>query len=152
MFRIPTDPDPRIHTTGLRIQILPFQWFSWCQEKVRRRFIYCTSGFTENKSLRGHKTSEIEVFRNFLLVIGKIRIRTNKYGSARPKNLRIRILYSYSAANLLVSVSVADPGCTCISRILIFIQPGSNNSSKRGETFFWDPTIFCCYKNHKIVK
>jgi hypothetical protein len=28
-------------------------------------------------------------------------------------------------------VSVADPGC--LSRILIFIHPGSNNSIKRGE-------------------
>ena len=44
--------------------------------------------------------------------------------------------------------NVADPGC--LSRILIFIHPGSNKSTKRGGKFYC-PTIFCYHKYHKIV-
>jgi hypothetical protein len=42
--------------------------------------------FKDNKSLRRHKTEEIKVFLNFLLVDRKPRIRTNNYGSGRLKN------------------------------------------------------------------
>ncbi len=42
--------------------------------------------------------------------------------------------------------SVADP--RCLSWILIFIHPGSNNST-RGKLFL--STIFCSQKNHEIV-
>ncbi len=39
-----------------------------------------------------------------------------------------------------------------LSRILIFIHPGSNNSTKRGGgKNFLCPTIFCCHKYHKIL-
>ncbi len=49
-------------------------------------------------------------------------------------------------------LSVADPGC--LSRILILFipDPGSKNSTKRGEgKFFYCPTFFCSHKYHTIV-
>jgi hypothetical protein len=48
--------------------------------------------------------------------------------------------------------SVADPGC--LSRILIFIHPGSRihqQHQKRGEKIF-GPVIFCSYKYYNIVR
>jgi hypothetical protein len=37
------------------------------------------------KSLRSHLAAEIKVFLDFLLVVGRMRNRTNNYGSGRPK-------------------------------------------------------------------
>ncbi len=46
--------------------------------------------------------------------------------------------------------SVADPGC--LSRILIFIYPGSNNGTKRGGgKDVYCPTIFCSHKYQKVI-
>jgi hypothetical protein len=44
--------------------------------------------------------------------------------------------------------SVAD--LVSLSRILIFIHPGSNNSNKRGGGKFVVLPIFCSHKYHKI--
>jgi hypothetical protein len=49
-------------------------------------------------------------------------------------------------------ISVADPDVYPRSRILIFIHPGSNNSTKRGggKQFFFS-NFFCSHKYQKIV-
>ncbi len=55
--------------------------------------VYYTSVFRDNKLLRrSHKTVEIKGFLILLRVDGRIRIRTNIYGSGtgRPKNSQIR--------------------------------------------------------------
>ncbi len=65
-------PDPRIRTTGLRIRILLFS------------SVVFSGTFTfDNKLLRSHKTVNFKVFLQFLLVIGRTRIRKNNYGSGK---------------------------------------------------------------------
>jgi hypothetical protein len=44
------------------------------------------SVFNDKKLSRSHKTIEIKVFLMFLLADGRIRIRTNNYGTGKPKN------------------------------------------------------------------
>jgi hypothetical protein len=63
-------------------------WLTRCQKKFFSKVFfayYFTSVFKDKKSKRSHDIAEIKVFLNFLLVDGRIRIRTKNnegfYGS-----------------------------------------------------------------------
>jgi len=58
----------------------------FCPLPTFSRYIYCTSVFKDNKSLRSHQTAEIIVFRNFLVVDGSI---LSLIRILRLKNIRI---------------------------------------------------------------
>jgi hypothetical protein len=74
------NPGPRIRNIGVL-------FFSGFQDALN---------FKDNKSLRNHKTAEIKVIHNFLLIDGRIQIwiRTSNYESVsgRPKNLRVLLV------------------------------------------------------------
>ncbi len=92
-LRLGKDRDPRNRTSGLRIRILLLlflQWLSRFKQEIGwfSTFIFLflsvvkfTSVFNDNNLFWSHKAVEIKVFIIFLLVDGRIRIRTNNYGS-----------------------------------------------------------------------
>jgi hypothetical protein len=78
-------------------------------------------------------------------------VRTYRYLGNFNDRQRIKAIFTtIFKARPGLSKSVADHGCS--SRILIFIYPRSNKSTKREEEKkFFCPTIFCRHKHHKIV-
>jgi hypothetical protein len=87
------DPDPDLIFSGFKMstKITFFFKVFFCLFTAKNTF---SSVFKEVKNLiRSHKTVKIEVIHNFLLVDGRIRIRTDICGSGWPKILQIlRIL------------------------------------------------------------
>jgi hypothetical protein len=80
------DPDPAFFVSGWQI---PKKKRSFCLLVFEGKF---TSVFIDKKSGRTHKIVEIKVFLTFLLVDGRIQIRTKNDGSesGRPINIRIQ--------------------------------------------------------------
>jgi len=82
-----SDPDPVLVFSGFKMQT-----------KILRTL--GTSTYTavfKKKLLRSHRNVEIKVFfLDFLLVVGRIWICTNNYGSGRPK--------TYGSGTLLITM------------------------------------------------
>ncbi len=89
LWRFDVDPDPRIHATGLRIRILLFPSVA-VKIPIKKLFLcFCilrifTPVFKDNKLLRSQNTVETKVFFNFLLVDGRIRIRSKIMTDSDP--------------------------------------------------------------------
>jgi hypothetical protein len=92
-WRFDMDPDPRIRIR-FKIRILLFPSVTLKMPTKNKIFFLSslltvctfTSVFIENKLLSSHKTVKNQGFLRFFRVVGRIRIRTNTYGSESRKN------------------------------------------------------------------